>query len=214
MTDKPLSGRKAQAARNDKLILEAAHEVFVANPEAPIAEVAKRAGVGISALYRRYPSKEDLLRKLCGDGLAKHVELVQEAVDSEGDMWEAFCRFMRQIVAADTASITVKLAGTFTPTPDMFQAGAAAAELNDALMRKLHETGVIREDALIGDIIMITESLASIDIGDAERTRDVRLRSLELYLQALRAPARAPLPSSPPTEEEMNLRWVPKDAKA
>ncbi|MBO3731470.1 TetR/AcrR family transcriptional regulator [Glycomyces niveus] len=213
MTDKPLSGRKAQAARNDKLILEAAHEVFVANPEAPIAEVAKRAGVGISALYRRYPSKEDLLRKLCGDGLAKHVALVQEAVDAEGDMWEAFCRFMRQVVAADTASITVKLAGTFTPTPDMFGAGAAAAELNDVLMRKLHEAGAIREDVKIGDVIMITESLASIDIGDAERTREVRLRSLELYLQALQAPARGPLPSSPPSEEEMNMRWIPKDAK-
>lgn len=213
MTDKPLSGRKAQAARNDKLILEAAHEVFVADPGAPIAEVAKRAEVGISALYRRYPSKEDLLRKLCGDGLARHVELVQEAVDAEGDIWEAFCHFMRQIVAADTASITVKLAGTFTPTPDMFAAGAAGAELNDVLMRRMHDAGAIREDAGIGDVIMVTESLATIDIGDAERTREVRLRSLELYLQALRAPGRGPLPGTPPTETEMNARWIPKNAK-
>jgi AcrR family transcriptional regulator len=214
MTDKPLSGRKAQAARNDTLILEAAHEVFVANPEAPIAEVAKRAGVGISALYRRYPSKEDLLRKLCGDGLARHMELVQEAVDAEGDAWEAFCRFMREVVAADTASITVKLAGTFTPTPDMFAAGVAGAELNDALMRKLRAAGVLREDAAIGDLIMITESLASISIGDAKRTREVRLRNLELYLEALRAPGQGPLPGTAPSEEEMGVRWIPKNAKA
>ncbi len=53
MTTAPLSGRKAQAARNDTLILAAARAVFTADPSAPIAAVAERAGVGISALYRR-----------------------------------------------------------------------------------------------------------------------------------------------------------------
>jgi AcrR family transcriptional regulator len=65
----PLSGRRKQAARNDGIILDAARAVFVADPTAPIAAVAERAGVGISALYRRHGSKEDLLRRLCGDGL-------------------------------------------------------------------------------------------------------------------------------------------------
>jgi AcrR family transcriptional regulator len=57
----PLRGRRAEAARNDQRILDAAREVFVADPGAPIAAVAKRAGVGIGALYRRYASKEELL---------------------------------------------------------------------------------------------------------------------------------------------------------
>jgi AcrR family transcriptional regulator len=42
--------------RNDRLILDAAREVCLADPAAPIAAVAKRAGVGIGALYRRYVS--------------------------------------------------------------------------------------------------------------------------------------------------------------
>ena len=67
-----LSGRQAQAARNDEVILAAARAVFVADPSAPISAVAERAGVGISALYRRYASKEELLRKLCSDGLARY----------------------------------------------------------------------------------------------------------------------------------------------
>src|SRR5205807_6940147 len=70
----PLSGRRRQAARNDQLILQAAREVFLANPGAPISDVARRAAVGISALYARYASKEDLLRKLCTDGLQRFVE--------------------------------------------------------------------------------------------------------------------------------------------
>jgi AcrR family transcriptional regulator len=212
MTDKPLSGRKAQAARNDKLILEAAHEVFVADPEAPIAEVSKRAGVGISALYRRYPSKEDLLRKLAGDGLARYMELARQALDDDGDPWEAFRAFMRGVVEADTPSITVRLAGTFVPTPEMFKAAVEGDALNRALLDRFKTAGVLREDVVNGDLQMITESIASITIGDAERTRQVRLRTLELCLQALRAPGGGPLPSTPVTDEEMGARWIPKGA--
>ena len=112
----PLSGRRAQAARNDDRILEAAREVFVANPEAPIADVAKRAGVGISALYRRYPSKEDLLRTLCADGLDRYIATVEAALADAGDPWEAFASFMRSAVDNDSTSLTLHLAGTFTPT--------------------------------------------------------------------------------------------------
>ena len=65
-----LPGRRGQAARNDAVILDAARDVFLADPKAPIAAVADRAGVGISALYRRYASKDDLLRTLCHDGSA------------------------------------------------------------------------------------------------------------------------------------------------
>ena len=44
-------GRQAEAERNNVRILDAAREVFIANPAAPISEVALRAGVGIAALY-------------------------------------------------------------------------------------------------------------------------------------------------------------------
>src|SRR5579859_7198979 len=98
MPQTPLSGRRAQAARNDELILEAAREVFVANPQAPIAAVAERAGVGISALYRRYASKEDLLRRLCADGLARYIAGVEQALSENGDPWETFAGFMRRAV--------------------------------------------------------------------------------------------------------------------
>ena len=68
-----LSGRKAQAGRNDARILAAAAKVFLADPRAPISRVAAEAGVGISALYHRYRSKEALLRQLCFDGLTRYI---------------------------------------------------------------------------------------------------------------------------------------------
>src|SRR5215472_17437298 len=121
----PLSGRRAQAARNDRLILEAARSVFVADPEAPISAVAERAGVGISALYRRYASKEDLLRHLCLDGLQRYIGA---AVADEGDPWNAFATFMRRVVEADTPSLTNRLAGTYTPDEELYREAARAQE--------------------------------------------------------------------------------------
>src|SRR5712671_3223245 len=120
------SGRRAQAAANDTRILEAARDVFIANPSAPIADVAKRAGVGISALYRRYPSKEDLLRELCADGLRRYIGAAEAAAADEGEPWQAFVAFMQRVVAADAASLTQRLAGSFPPSEDLYQAASYA----------------------------------------------------------------------------------------
>jgi hypothetical protein len=111
-----LPGRRTEAARNDERILEAARAVFTADPQAPISAVAERAGVGISALYRRYQSKEELLQRLSLNGLRRYLAEVEVALADDGDPWEAFAAFMRRAVDADTSSLTLHLAGTFTPT--------------------------------------------------------------------------------------------------
>ena len=89
--------------------------MFVADPTAPIATVAERAGVGISALYRRYASKEDLLSHLCTEGQETYLAEVERALADDGDPWDAFVGWLQRIVDADTHAMTVRLAGTFTP---------------------------------------------------------------------------------------------------
>jgi AcrR family transcriptional regulator len=203
----PLSGRRAQAARNDERILQAAREVFVANPEAPIADVAKRAGVGISALYRRYPSKEDLLRRLCADGLQRYIDAVQAAVDDEGDAWEAFAGFMHRAVDADSNSLTLRLAGTFTPTAELYEMADHAQRLNRRLFARTKKAGVIRADADVNDVGSILEQIAALRLGDAERTRAIRRRYLAIVLDGLRTPEPSRLPAPPPTWDEVTARW-------
>jgi AcrR family transcriptional regulator len=208
----PMSGRKAQAARNDTLIVEAARQVFVADPAAPVAAVAEAAGVGISALYRRYPSKEDLLRKVCADGLEIYTAIVAAAVDdADGDPWEAFETYMRRVVEADTHSITVVLAGTFTPSPELYAASERAGELNVALVERTHEAGVLRADITDADLGVLFEQVAAVREGDAARTNELRQRYLTLLLDGMRVPpVTTPLPGAAPTLEERARRWVKK----
>jgi AcrR family transcriptional regulator len=203
----PLSGRRAEAARNDQRILDAARAVFVADPGAPIAAVAEHAGVGIGALYRRYASKEELLRRLCGDGMTAYIAAASEALAGDGDPWEAFARFMRRVVDADTHSLTSRLAGTFTPTEGLIRDAAAGQELNERLFERTRAAGVLRPDLDVNDLSFVFEQVASVRLGDQARTAQLRHRYLALLLEAMRAPGTAPLPGPPPTWQELAARW-------
>ncbi|MFF8293922.1 TetR/AcrR family transcriptional regulator [Streptomyces globisporus] len=54
--------KRADAVRNQQTLLAAAAEVFVASGvDAPIREIAKRAGVGMGTVYRHFPTRADLV---------------------------------------------------------------------------------------------------------------------------------------------------------
>ena len=205
-----LSGRQAQAARNDEVILAAARAVFIADPGAPISAVAERAGVGISALYRRYASKEELLRKLCSDGLARYIEESEKALADDREPWVAFGAFLHALVDADTNSLTQRLAGTFAPTPDLWQDAARAAELNQAIYARTKE--YLRPGIVVEDFGMVLEQITSIKLGDEARTNQLRHRYLTLMLEAMHRPGERPgggseLPGPPPGNDELADRW-------
>jgi len=200
-----LSGRRGQAARNDEVILAAARDVFLADPKAPIAAVADRAGVGISALYRRYASKDDLLRTLCSDGLTRFVALA-EAAAAEADSWAAFTGFLRGIVDADVHALTVKLAGTFTPTPEMRQLAGRSTEVTDALVQRAQADGRLRADMVTEDVGLLLEACSAIRVPDPVRTIELRRRHLAILVAGLAAGG-APLPGPPPQSGEMGWRW-------
>jgi AcrR family transcriptional regulator len=207
----PLSGRRAQAARNDEVILTAARAVFLDDPQAPISAVAERAGVGISALYRRYASKEDLLRKLCGEGLTNYLAAVREALDSldtGADPWQTFAAFVRRVLDAGSASLASRLAGTFIPNEELFRDGALGDQLNHQLVQRLRAHGVLRPDVEVADLSLILEMLATVRLGDPERTSQLRHRYLTLVLDALHRPG-SELPGPPPDPAELVARWQP-----
>jgi AcrR family transcriptional regulator len=208
MGEPGLSGRRGEARRNDATILESARAVFVADPDAPIAAVAEHAGVGMSALYRRYAGKEDLLRKLCGDGLQLYLDIATAALeDEEGDQRLAFETFMREIVEADTHTLTINLAGRFRPTAELGRKARMAEKLNERLVARWHTAGVLRRDVGAHDLSYVFEQLAGVQGATADRTDELRARYLALHLDSLRGPGHTRLPGPAPTGEEQRARW-------
>jgi AcrR family transcriptional regulator len=182
--------------------------VFLADPTAPISAVAERAGVGIGALYHRYAGKEDLLRTLCRNGQEIYLTEIKRALASGDEPWEAFTGFLRRIVAANTHGLTVRLAGTFVPTAEQLALAEEMQALAIELFERVRATGLLRDDVTYLDIEFLLEFLASVRLGNASRTAEIRQRHLAVIIDGLRAGGRTPLPGQPPTWEEQTRRWL------
>ncbi|MFC5745906.1 TetR/AcrR family transcriptional regulator [Actinomadura rugatobispora] len=202
-----MSGRKAQAARNDELIRQAARAVFTADPGAPISAVAERAGVGISALYRRYKSKEELLQSLADEGMDRYLEQLRQALDDDGDPWTAFAGFMRRCLDIGAGSLTMRLAGSFPVTEEMSRKGQELHADTTRLLERTRREGGLRPGIEVGDISVLLEHLHTIRIGDDARMNRLQHRYLELLLDALRTPDAAELPGPAPTWQELRGRY-------
>jgi AcrR family transcriptional regulator len=58
----PAKSKRADAVRNQRTLLTAAAAVFVTSGvDAPIREIAARAGVGMGTIYRHFPTRADLV---------------------------------------------------------------------------------------------------------------------------------------------------------
>jgi len=212
MTRQP-GGRAKEANENDGLIIAAARDVFVENPSAPIAEVAQRAGVGIGALYRRYASKEVLLATICAEGQRVYIASAEAALASGAPPFEAYAAFLRDIVGKDTHAVSSRLAGLFEPTEVHATLGVTLQRVSEQLFARVKASGAMRRDVTLLDVGFMLEAIAQVHLGDAMRTAELRQRLLALVIDSLRADAAAtPLPGRPPTWEEQNLRWIPKQS--
>ncbi len=206
---RPLAGRQAEAARNDPKILAAARTVFVRDPAASVHAVAREAGVGVGAVYRRYAGKEELLQTLCRDGLRTFVAVARDALERP-DPGEAFEALVRGVVDSDVHSLTVSLAGTFTPTAELGRLAQEARELQERILAAARAAGAVREDLAQGDLTMLLEQVTAVRVPDPERTAELRRRYLTLHLEAWRATGAGPLPGTPPTDDELAARWAPR----
>lgn len=204
-----LPGRKAEAARNDAAILAAARATFLRDANASMSAVAEAAGVGVGGLYRRYPSKEALLRRVCGDGLEEFVALAETALQDPSDPFDALARFLRSVLAADLHSLTVRLGGTFRSTDELRATAARAADLVERLVDRAARTHRLRAGFASTDVALLLEQVTAIRVADPARTKQLRDRALDLILIGLDVTSSptARLTGQPPTATEIGERW-------
>ena len=117
---------------------------------------------------------------------------------------------LRRIVAANTHGLTVRLAGTFTPTDEQLALAEEMQALGIELFERARATGLLRDDVTYLDVEFLLEFLAGVKLGGAGRTAELRQRHLAVVIDGLRAGGRTPLPGRPPTWEEQTQRWLPR----
>lgn len=201
------SPREAQAAETDRRIVAAAKAVFMADPNAPVSAIAERAGVGMAALYRRYPSKEALITHLYQVNLRQMQSALDDALADAGDPWDVFCRFVHRSLDLGGGSLSYRFAGAFVFSDEMARNSLRFLEGMDKLVVRARAAGVIRSDIGDGDLQWLWLTAQAIQVVDGDRSVQLRHRYLALLLDGLRAENASPLPGPAPTGTEYEDYW-------
>ncbi len=204
-----LGGRKAEASVNDRRVLAAAQDVLTVAPDTPMGEIAARAGVGIGSLYRRFPSKDALVRRLLLDGMDAIMQATREALDRvDADPWDAFGGFLQAATQARAGSLRGLAASR--PADDALNVAAGEmGSLIEQLLTRAQAAGAVRDDVTANDVGLLFEMLSAVRVGDNARSDALRRRYLQMLLPAFRSPAASQLSEPSASWQEISAAWNP-----
>jgi AcrR family transcriptional regulator len=203
--DHPSTPRSARplrrdAQRNRDAIVAAARRVFCDHGlEAPLEEIARRAGVGIATLYRRFPSRVELLDAVLTDNLQAHVEAAEQALAMDHP-WEGFSFYLEQtcrLQAADRGLNDV-MGMRFPRATAVEAAKSRLYELVGQVVDRAQQSGQLRADLTPEDLAFLTWGNSRIlPAVRAAGAPEAWRRYLGLLLDGFRADRASPLPQPP-----------------
>ncbi|MBP2356413.1 AcrR family transcriptional regulator [Kribbella aluminosa] len=87
--------RRADVRRNEKALLDAAAAAFVASGiDAPVRDIAARAGVGVGTVYRHFPSRADLVVAVYRHQVEALAQVGPQYLKSESTPYAALLRWV------------------------------------------------------------------------------------------------------------------------
>lgn len=154
---------RSDAARNRQRILQAAAEVFTERGlDATLDDVARRAGVGVGTVYRRFPGKEPLVEVLFAGRIDEMVAAARRACASP-DPWEGLVGYLEYAAAAmagDAGLRQMVMFATYGGDRVRYARGQLRPVIED-LVTRAQDAGDLRKDFRPTDIPLIAYMLAS-----------------------------------------------------
>lgn len=183
---------RADALRNIDAVLEAAKAVFLASGvDAPVREIAEKAGVGIGTIYRHFPQRSDLIVAV----FRREVDACADAgatLASEHEPGEALARWIRRYVQFLSAKRGLAAAlhtgdPAYSALPDYFKERLLPAFRS--LLEAAAAAGKVRGGVEPYDVLRAVACLCTpvYDVG----TENAR-RMVDLLIDGLRYGATAP----------------------
>jgi AcrR family transcriptional regulator len=200
-TEETSPALRADAARNRRRILAAAGLVFAERGlEASTAEIARRAGVGEATLFRRFPTKDDLIVAILAEQMDDVIALAEEC-SKEPDPWRAIERFFLGIVEQQVSD-----RGALDAVKEECMASPALAGRRRAIMdsisrllRRAQQAGVVRDDLTAPDLaLLIPAGSAAAGVAFPGLRHDLWKRYAGVVLDGMRPEGATKLRPGPP----------------
>lgn len=176
---------RADAARNYDLLVTAAREAFAEHgTDTSLEEIARRAGVGIGTLYRRFPNRTALLE-------AVYVDEIQSVCDRAYDFaeklepFDALAAWLRSFVGYGISkkSLADELTDALGKDSEFFTACKVnVREAGDLLLDAAQADGSVRPELQLMDILRL---VGGITMG-RDMEPDQANRLLDIVLVGLR----------------------------
>jgi AcrR family transcriptional regulator len=177
---------RADARRNEDALLEAAKHVFATSGvDAPVREIAARAGVGVGTLYRRFPKRSDLVAAVFRREIDACVADVQKLA-AEKEPGEALAsglmRYTR-FVATKRGLAAALHSGdpAFDALPVYFRTRFEPAL--QSLLETAAAAGVIRNDIVAYDLL---RAIGNLSVATGEDGIDHIRRMVALLIDGLK----------------------------
>ncbi|MFJ2370191.1 TetR/AcrR family transcriptional regulator [Microbacterium sp. NPDC087665] len=191
---------RSDAKENRDRVIAAARELFGTDGlEVTMRQIARHAGVGPATLYRRFPTKADLIRAAFVDELEACHSIVADAV-ADTDPWRGFRSIIERVMVLNVRNqgFTDAFLSAYPDAVDFRAQREEAVRGIVTVARGAIEVGALRADFVLDDFLIVLLAARGLSrTTEAERTRTAR-RYAALVIDGLRASDRhGPLPSAP-----------------
>ncbi|MCZ2837612.1 TetR/AcrR family transcriptional regulator [Modestobacter sp. VKM Ac-2985] len=174
-----MPARRADAERNRERILAAARTGF-AEPGAPLsmAEVARRAGVGMATLYRNFPGRRDLLEALYTDQVDAVCAAAASVDGSPSDRFLSWVDHFAGFFAKKHEIAGELLAQAEGPGPVLDRSRERVLAAGRPLLAAAQEAGEVRGDLSLEQVLDMVIAVSAIH-GDPEYSRPILQTALD-----------------------------------
>jgi AcrR family transcriptional regulator len=183
---------RSDAERNRDRILAAARQVYAAEGlGASMASVARHAGVGIATLFRRFPTREDLVSAVFADTMDAYTAAIAVAL-ADADPWHGFTLYIETVCAMQAADRGFADVLTMTfPTAKVLEAKRAEAYhgLTELIARAKQgsDTGRLHPGFTPEDLVILLIANAGVIAATADAAPETWRRLVGYMLRAFAA---------------------------
>ena len=170
---RPAEQLRADARQNRARLISAATEAFAEKgADAPLEDIARRAGVGIGTLYRHFPSRLDLqaavfrtqVRVVCDQGDAL------TASDSPGPAFATWARALTGYLVTKRGLSRALIDAVGVESELITSCWMTMRETTERLLVQAQQAGVIRDDVTAMDVMRLVHGVAVSSEKDPART--------------------------------------------
>lgn len=210
---------RSDAALNRRRILAAATELFAERGlDVPMSAIARRAGVGVATLFRRFPDRESLVEEVFATQLDHCASVLTEAV-ADPDPWNGFRRFLEEICRMQIddrgfteAFLATRAGGGSGGDGDIDERRRQAVDEFSELVERAKQTGMLRNDFAVSDLTMVLLANAGLGAAAGGHPHELSRRLLAFLLFAFGTEAaRDQITLPPPTRMEISELFPPAE---